>query len=74
MPCNWFALIASIKRWLESNPTNETFPALPMSWSASNMPAVDDSFGVKIPCTTSPKRFNRFSDARFAVSRVAPAY
>ncbi len=31
IPCNWFALSASINVWLESKPTNETLPALPMS-------------------------------------------
>ena len=38
------------------------------------MPTVDDSFGVKMPWRSPPKRLSRFSDARFAVSRVAPAY
>jgi len=37
------------------------------------MPAVEDSFGVKMPSTLSAKRFSRFSDALLAVSRVGPA-
>ena len=39
-----------------------------------SMPAVVDSLGQKIPCRSSPNRLSKFSDARFAVSRVAPAY
>ena len=31
---------------------------------ASSIPAVEDSLGVKIPCTSSPKRLSRFSEAR----------
>ena len=69
MPCSCFAFIASMKIWVASNPTNMTLPALPMSWSAESIPAVVDSFGQKIPWTSSPKRFSRFSEARFAVSR-----
>ena len=74
VPCICPDLMASMKAWLESNPTNGTFPAFEMSWSASSMPAADDSFGQKMPDRSLPKRFSRFSEARFAVSRVAPAY
>ena len=57
-----------------SKPTNLILPALLMSCSASSMPMVEDSFGVKIPCRSPPKRLRRFSDAFFADSRVVPAY
>ena len=35
---------------------------------------VDDSLTQKMPWRSRPKRFSRFSAARFAVSRVGPAY
>ncbi len=75
MPCD-LARAAWRRRTPGSRRSRRTgsCPPCPMSWSASSMPAVDDSFGVKIPAASSPKRLSRFSDARFAVSRVAPAY
>ncbi len=63
-----------MKVWLASNPTKATLPALPMSCSASSIPCVDDSLTQKMPCSSFAYRFSRFSEARFAVSRVGPAY
>ena len=45
-----------------------------MSCSASSIPTSTTRSSVKMPCTSSPKRLSRFSEARLAVSRVGPAY
>ena len=74
MPSSCWALIASSRMALASNPTKRTLPARPMSCNARSIPIVEDSFTVKMPCRPLPKRLRRFSDARLAVSRVGPAY
>jgi hypothetical protein len=47
---------------LASKPTSWSLPVRPAASSASSMPKVVDSFGVKMPCTLL-KVDNRFSDA-----------
>ena len=74
MPCNWLALSASMKAWLESKPTNETLPALPMSCSASVCPAVEDSFGVKMPPGSGRQTDSADSQTRASLCRAWPAY
>ena len=73
-PSSWPARIAATRAGVPSKPTSFTLPASPASWRASSIPPVEVSFTTKMPCRSRPWRFSRFSEARFAVSTVGPAY
>jgi hypothetical protein len=57
---------------LLSKPTSRILPFRPRARSASNMPSVEDSFGMKMP-SRSLWSLSRLSDAFWAVATVAPA-